>query len=139
MTLHHTDETPCKLCSNKLLNVHPELINWFQKLTHAFPSVHISDGFRDEFQQNLCVERKTSKVKWPNSKHNAMDSNGNPCSRALDIFVLDMDGVARWEKNFFRRVYVWSNDFCYPIDWGHVVNFKGDYPHFQLKPKIKQP
>ena len=64
---------------------HPDL----QQLLHeVIKKVDISVrwGWRGEKDQNGFVAAGTSRTRWPNSKHNNVDDDGNPESLAFDAY-----------------------------------------------------
>lgn len=128
MTLHHTPESPCPLCSDKLLQAHSTLQQWFPRIKAEFPSAHISWTFRDEATQNLFCEQGKSRVRWPNSKHNVSPS------AAMDLFFLSPDQVALWPKALFQKVADWLKEQGAPLIWGGTFSTLFDADHFQLKP-----
>lgn len=89
----------------------------------------VIDGHRDMERQNTYFNEGTSKVRWPNSKHNHYPS------RAVDIIPYP-DGFDADNAVFDRMAtYVLSAaaDLGVRLDWGgHWKTFK-DYAHFELK------
>lgn len=52
----------------------------------------ISYGWRSEREQNALFDARRSKLRWPHSKHNALDVLGEPCARAFDAYPYIRDG-----------------------------------------------
>lgn len=130
---HHTSDSVCALCEQKLSQAHPDLQNWYRKYVKiTFPTSHVSWSFRNQQQQEDCVAEGKSKEDWPLSKHNALSDNV-PCSLALDLFQIDDQGRATWDISIFFKINEMNNNCGYPITWGG--NFKSihDYDHFELK------
>ena len=89
----------------------------------------IIDGHRDMERQNHYFNEGVSKVRWPNSKHNAFPSN------AVDIIPYP-GGFDNPNSAFDRMAtYVLSAaaELGVPLEWGgHWKSFP-DYAHFELK------
>lgn len=92
-------------------------------------------GHRGKEEQNDAVERGTSKLKWPNSKHNTEPS------RAMDLapYPIDWDNIARFialadivlEEAKKRNVKIrWGADWNRNGEW-RDEKFR-DWPHFEL-------
>lgn len=70
----------------RLYTCHPELIRMaFRAITISPVDITIVCGARDKFHQNLWLENRTSKKRWPNSKHNAGEGALREKSDALDF------------------------------------------------------
>ena len=92
-------------------------------------------GHRGEEDQNDAFERGTSKLKFPNSKHNKWPS------RAMDLapFPIDWDDIGRFKElakivlEEAKRIGVkvrWGADWDRDGDW-RDEKFR-DWPHFEL-------
>ncbi len=81
--------------------------------------------------QNKCVSEGKSKAVWPTSPHNAMRDK-KPCSKALDLFQIDEDGIARWVPIFFAKLNAENLANLEPLIWGGEFKTLGDSCHFQL-------
>lgn len=127
----HTDEDKCPGCELKLRYVHPYLVDWFHRLKANYPSVHISDGWRDAAEQTIAVKGGKSNTPWPHSKHN-YTVNGNACSLALDIFQIDLDGIAHWSFKFYQLIDKLNQEDKEPVLWGGTFTAIKDGPHFEL-------
>lgn len=68
------------------------------------------------------------------SEHNKTDAAGNPCARALDLFMLDVNGMACWHYGDFRAVWNASSTYWNTMQWsGNWTGFI-ETGHYQLKP-----
>ncbi len=136
--IHHSDGN-CLLCISKVKSAHPYLQKWFYDVKAKFPLVHISWAFRDKAIQNQFVKDGRSRAEWPTSKHNAVTVGFVPCSRALDIFVIDEDGAARFPPKYYVLVANWTREQNYSINWGGAWKTFPDSPHFEVTDDIVQP
>ena len=132
---YQPDGSICPLCELKLKNAHKDLVDWFTKAVHPIhPDAHISWTYRDKASQDQAYAEGRSKLKYPLSKHNATDEDGNPQARAIDLFKLCINGLAAWDYKFFKTIadeipaYEEGNPV---IIWGGSWHFR-DYPHFEL-------
>tara|TARA_R110000772_G_scaffold2839_1_gene10311 strand:+ start:24852 stop:25262 length:411 start_codon:yes stop_codon:yes gene_type:complete len=62
-----------KTSERRLGTAHP-ILGILCKRVVARRDVTVCEGWRDEVKQNLYFAMKTSKVQWPNSKHNVLPS-----------------------------------------------------------------
>lgn len=127
----HSSDVDCPGCKTFLFQVHPQLVVWFYWLVDNHPGAHIAKGWRGEEEQNEDVAEGRSKLSWPNSKHNMLDEQGNPCSQALDIFQLE-SGKALFDKEFFKQIDDENKTAGFPIKWGGTFPHFPDYDHFEL-------
>lgn len=105
-------------------------------------------GWRNKAAQDKAIADRTSKVAWPNSKHNFMRDDV-PCSLALDALPMDCikNGVIDWNNTkafaFLAGVYRGvAEQMGISLRWGHDWNDNGsmrdeagklvDMPHFEL-------
>lgn len=108
------------------------MATWFRWIKDKYEDLHISESFRNEVNQNQDVLTGKSKLKWPLSRHNHMEG-GKPASLALDVFRLNGDGVAKFERSYYQELI---NDtinrlqFSY-IRWGGNYHGFPDLPHFE--------
>lgn len=130
--MHHKDGPSCPLCDYKALSAHPYLRDWYQKKKASYPNLHISDAWRDKERQNMLYMEGRSQVKWPNSKHNHVNPSGSPESRALDLFQIDDDGVARFSPVFMAKLADENEKDGLPIRWGGTFRGLKDRVHFEL-------
>ena len=135
MGLHHTHDEICVLCQHKKLQAHPILASIYDRVKAKFPDTHIAWTFRDKYYQDLAYRDGRSRVRWPDSKHNAME-NGLPRARAIDLFRLRPDLVAAWEISFYRDIWEFIKSSGVPIMWGGEWKKFTDSPHFQLSDDI---
>jgi len=133
MTLHHEAGPKCPLCDWKLTSAHLDLAQWFWRVKAKYNNAHVSWAYRNAEEQAQAFEAGRSRVLWPNSKHNHTDEKGNPCSLALDLFLLDEDGVARFTKPWYSKVNSDNLANKEPIEWGGGWLGYPDADHFQLK------
>lgn len=134
MSKHVNGTLECPSCEQKLLQAHPDLVEWYRELIKPkFQDCHISWSFRDKTNQNQCYAEGKSKLPWPMSMHNKCDDQGNPCSMALDLFRLCSNGMASWEWKYFRQISDLSTGYHIEIDWGGLWKSISDSDHYQLK------
>lgn len=82
-------------------------------------------GFRGEQEQNEAFEKKTSKLKWPNSKHNSLPSN------AVDMAPFPLDwSVAGLPAFRSLRKYVLATAEKMGI---RIRIISWDFPHYELQ------
>lgn len=137
-TFHHMDGPICSSCEEKLYEAHPYLRDWFHRVKKKYLNVHVSCSFRGEEDQEKAVLEHKSKLHFPNSAHNRLDDNSQPCSRALDIFQIDEDGVARFSYPFYKKLAqeCEQDQDQDQIKWGGNWKTLGDSDHFQYEPRI---
>lgn len=135
----HTDDKMCIGCEKKLNTAHPLLREWFHKIKSKFDvpgsgmKVHISWAYRGAEDQEQAFKDGKSNCRFPNSQHNKEDSANRPCSRAIDLFIIDADGLARWPYRIFKLIADEIKDW--PLLWGGTFklhNGNPDADHFQL-------
>lgn len=131
MSLHHEAGATCTLCASKLLTAHPYLRDWFESVKIRYPNVHISWAFRGEEDQNRMKADGKSNASFGSSPHNHME-NGKPCSLALDLFLLDEDGVARFPPLFYAKLYSDCKRDMDRIRWGGTFKKLLDQNHFEM-------
>lgn len=75
--------------AERLTGVHPALADFIRKalnrISRYWPDWIILCGWRGEAEQHAAFLAGTSKVDWPNGKHNKTDFEGKPYSWAVDI------------------------------------------------------
>lgn len=129
---HHTQNKVCPLCEEKLATAHPYLREWFtQKVKPKFPQAHVSWTYRGKADQDAFFGVGKTKLKWPDSKHNAT-KDGAPCARALDLFELMQDNRARFSPAFYVSINAQNESEGAPIKWGGKFKNFGDGDHFEL-------
>ena len=135
---------------NKLKTCHPDLIMICRFVIEIFDYTVLC-GWRDKEEQDKAYP-KYSNIKFPFSKHNNINKNGDPQSLAIDVIPYD---------SIKRKIVSWDADkeFCLmagffkmsayalniPIRWGHDWNNNNlmwdevgklkDMPHFELLSK----
>lgn len=112
---------------DRLMTCHPDL----QRLISAVSdktNIAVICGHRTEKEQQAAFNNKTTKVAWPNSKHNALPS------QAVDIVPVPLD----WQDkqgfiDMAKVVKETAKELGIKIKWGG--DFKGffDGPHFELE------
>jgi hypothetical protein len=132
MRFSHRDGPTCPLCEYKAKDAHPYLRHWFRRKKQAYPNLHISEAWRDKDRQNLLFKQGKTLVKWPNGKHNTVSITGAPESRALDLFQIDEDGVARFSAAFMTKLNEENEAEGLPIRWGGSFKTLKDRVHFEL-------
>jgi peptidoglycan LD-endopeptidase CwlK len=115
----------------KLQTIYLELQRRIIKLGVDWEPLIVS-GHRDRAAQDDCVRRKTSKVIWPNSPHNASPS------LAMDIQGMRNGALVQGKeaedicKQIAEIVLKIATDKGISITWGgNFKNFK-DLPHWEL-------
>lgn len=131
MALHHTDKKQCELCESKLKLAHPYLVDWFHKKKDKYKNLHVSWAFRNETEQNAFYRDGKTRAMWPNSPHNKTPAE------ALDLFLIDEDGVARFPVKFYVQLDQENQADKEPIYWGGNIKLAGqgsrpDFNHYQL-------
>lgn len=144
---HHTDDAICPLCEAKLLTAHKLLGTFFRAAKVRWPDIHVAWAFRSSEEQQEVYNKGKSNAMPGESLHNAIDSKKKPCSRAVDIFVIDADGIARWPEGRFAQMHAWKDtEFKHVMRLG-VIQWKSritgkmvlDLPHFELNKDMVQP
>jgi len=136
----HTEDTVCLGCERKLNTAHPLLRWWFRrvKARHDIKGgmrVHVAWAYRGAEEQEIEFLAERSRARFPNSPHNKEDSEHRPCSRALDIFLVDADGVGRWPRKWYAKLEDEIHALDEPIFWGGHIEIRKDQwddNHFQL-------
>jgi len=129
---HENGVDRCPRCEEKLKEANSTLIAFFYWVRTNHPDVHISWSFRDEANQDQCFSAGLSRLRWPNSPHNALNLLGQACSEALDLFRLNGDGKAEWPADYFKAINDETKTAGLPILWGGNFKHLGDLDHFQM-------
>ena len=119
----------------KLLTCHPLLRRFVEAVAAGVDAGECPDvaditvlcGFRSKSEQEAAYARGTSKVPWPNSKHNV-----RPYARAVDIAPYPTDWSGKGLKSFVslrRYALKVADDKGIEI---HTISW--DWPHYQLDP-----
>lgn len=128
---HTNDALICPSCEAKLKQAHPVLAAWFNDVIKPrFKDCHVSWTYRGKEDQNEAHAEGKSRLAWPKSKHNAMDEQGNPCAKAIDLFQIASNGMGVWSWRYFKDISAFMPD---ELEWGG--NWKGfaDSDHYELK------
>lgn len=128
---------------NKLATCHEYLQLVANRALENSPvDIIILDGYRDKYEQEQLFLQGRSKLNYPESKHNAKDSKGNPCSLALDFAPYVLGAIPWKDTHLFAVIYGrmtyaagevgirlrWGGDWDMDglttdqtfMDWGHV-------------------
>lgn len=133
----HTKEPQCPSCLEKLVGAHLAMRDWFLWVKSMHPEAHVSCAFRDQAKQREEYIAGRSKLDWPMSKHNYIQE-GQPCSLALDIFLINAEGKAVFSAEWCRQIYELTLEEKYPIKWGGNFTTLKDYVHFELDEQFSQ-
>jgi hypothetical protein len=131
---HHTINSPCPLCEEKLALADPELIDWFHnEVKPAYPSCHVSWAYRNRVDQELAFLDGKTKLHYPLSAHNKEPA------LALDLFQLDNGGNAIWDHDIFAALHAINAVKYTHIIWGGLWKSIGDADHFEFVPTESKP
>lgn len=130
--LHHQSGSVCGLCVGKLDQAAPELRRWFKEMKAIFPTLHVSCAYRGKEEQNKAFASGKSKLKFPESRHNAVDRDGRPAARALDVFSLTEEGIASFAAPFYEAIWKECKKRQDCVVWGGNWKSLGDANHFEL-------
>lgn len=136
-TVRHTSDPQCPLCLHKLTESHLAMRDWFLWVKSIYPEAHVSCAFRDQAKQREEYIAGRSMLDWPMSKHN-YTQEGQPCSLALDIFLINSEGKAVFSAEWCRQIYEHTMDEKFPIKWGGNFTKLKDYVHFELDEEFSQ-
>lgn len=130
---HHDENDPCPRCTELLAMAHGTIAAWFlNNVKPKYPNMHVSESYRDRDRQEEMFAQGKSKEHFPNSKHNCVDPfYGNPCSRALDLFM-QTDGQYVLNENIFISIDSMNKYDGHPITWGGSFTTIHDTPHFEM-------
>ena len=138
--MHHSFEVgQCLLCDIKVKTAHKYFQDIWPALKKEFPHVHVSCGFRGASDQELAYQQGRSRLRWDKSDHNKTDSKGGQCARAIDLFFINIDGLAVFPPWQYLRVADWLEKNGYQIGSGIKWKKFVDGPHFYLLPSVLQP
>lgn len=134
MSVKHTDGIPCPSCWAKLAEAHPELAAWFGRVKTKYTNVHVSWSYRGATdQEQMFLDSKTH-LHYPDSAHNKTGPDLKPCSRALDLFLIDDDGVARFPPLWYAKLDSENQADQEHLLWGGSWKHLGDFDHFEMEP-----
>lgn len=132
MASHVNGVPECPLCEEKLINAFQSLSEWFRtKVKGKYPDCHISWSYRPKESQEEAFLDGKSKLHFPNSAHNKSNAEGQPCAMALDLFELDLNGMACWHWSYFKNIALDAENEKLPIKWGGQWVTLGDADHFE--------
>lgn len=108
---------------DKLDSCHPDLKRLFNEVIKHYDCT-ILCGHRNEFDQNLAFQSGTSKVKWPDSKHNsspslAVDVAPYPINWQDVAKFYDFANYVKFVAEFLQVKVIWGGDFRSIIDMPH--------------------
>lgn len=95
-------------------------------------NAHIDCTYRSGEEQDADYAKGVTKAKAGQSAHNCVNIQGNPASRAFDIYLINTDGSLNWDTTS----PVWQQQAkigkALGLIWGgDFINIK-DYPHWEL-------
>ena len=129
---NHTQGPSCAGCNERLKEGSETIQKFFLAIKKENNFVHTSCVHRGETEQNEAFKNKSSKVQWPNSKHNK-----NP-STAIDIFQINVLGKAIFDPVYCAKVNDLAKKLGFKIRWGGDWNQNGktekgenDFVHFE--------
>lgn len=131
----HQPGPTCPECEKKLLTAHPYLREWFRTQKAKRPDLHIAWAYRNQQEQEACVNAGSTRLHYPFSPHNATNTlDGAPESLALDVFQISEEGVAKWSWTTYSAINKENASAGEPITWGGKFEIV-DGPHFQYNVK----
>lgn len=136
--MKHDYEKICPSCEEKLKEAHALLGEWFHEMKEIYSNLHISWSYRDETNQNNYFAQGRSQLKYPYSLHNKTDSEGKPCSLALDVFQLvpsvnlHTSDIAVFNRTFYEQLYQESLLNFPKLKWGGKFQTLADFDHFYM-------
>ena len=129
----------------KLDTCHPDIKLLFNHLIQYY-NITILEGWRNEETQNELYRQGRSQIKWPDGKHNHLDRNGKPESRAVDASIWHPEEPhIHWEdprsQLYFSGIVLGAGTALgIPIrcgcDWNENLNVTDNWIdawHFELK------
>lgn len=105
-----------------------EMCRWFRVMKTKYPNLHICCSYRDQQDQEAAFIAGTSHLHYPESKHNKMPS------WALDVFQIDENGQAVFDKVFYTQLAADTLSDGHMIVWGGRWQTLSDKPHFEYNP-----
>ena len=125
---HHTSGPVCDLCEDKLTQADPTLAGWFHWAKSSHPDLHVSWSNRDQASQESAFIAGTTKLHFPNSAHNSLPS------KALDVFQINDQGQAIWDRSFLSALNDETKAAGYTLRWGGQWPTLGDSDHWEREP-----
>jgi len=121
--------------SRRIEDLCPELqpiaLKFVEQCAEAGIDAMIYCTWRGDDEQNKAVAEGKSKLKFPNSKHNCVDSEGKPASRAFDAVPMQGNNCLWRDVSKYNRMGKIARDLG--LEWGGDWKSFPDKPHFQLK------
>ena len=120
---------------NNLNEAHPDLVRLFQEVVKHF-DCSVIKGHRPQDEQDAAYHSGTSKLEWPNSKHNSKPS------MAVDVVPYPVDWNDKERFYYFAgfvkcMALTMDIDLRWGGDWDSDNDLKDqsfyDLPHFELK------
>jgi hypothetical protein len=130
--MHKNGILPCSTCTLKLEQADSRLEGWFWNMKLKYPQLHVAWSYRNESDQHAAFLSGKSRQDYPTSKHNHTVS-GQPCSLALDVFILDDQGQAHFNPDFYEELNQASLDAGYALRWGGSFVTLKDFDHWEIK------
>jgi hypothetical protein len=128
----HKEGPECSGCSEKLKQAHPFMREWFFRKKKTYENLHVYRVWSDKEEQDRYFKEGSSKLPWPKSPHNYV-RDGRPCSLALDVFLINEDGEARFPPLFYAKLNEENERDREPIRWGGTFKTLRDANHFELR------
>jgi len=123
----HTNTDHCAKCEEIILKyggLFYTLKDWFDKIRIKYPEAHISCAGRNEKDQQEAFARGMSKATFGKSPHNYVPTP------ALDLFRLDKEGKASWDKEWYKLVI--GENLETNLSWGGNWQSFRDNPHVEI-------
>ena len=128
--------------SNRRLDTAHNIFQVLMRRVVARRDCSCTEGFRDEVKQNFYFKKKTSKVKWPNSKHNsepsmAVDITPYPEMWDSKSAFFELRDIILEEWEIMQQQSVTEGfELRWGGDWDSDGDFDDqtfmDYPHWEL-------
>ncbi len=137
--MHSNPGSACQSCATKLLNCDIRMVSFVKKIQEIFQDCHVAVGFRDQADQHQAKVAGLSTFDWPDSPHN-FTINGQPCSRACDLFSLEPNGHALFLVDYYKSIWQWYLDNIQEFGgikygWGGNYQHLKDFDHYELEEK----
>lgn len=134
----------------RLATCHADLQTLFHEVIKYFDCT-VTEGFRNQADQDKAFAEGKSKLKWPNGNHNHNPSlavDVYPCPIELEPKTDREEKIYKWKMCYFAgqvkaiaRVLHAQNKISHEIKWGCdwdddndlKENTFFDFPHFELK------
>jgi len=121
----HLNLPNCPACSDKLKQVHPDLVRWVGVLRNTHNDAHVSCGYRGQAEQEAAFTRGASHAHWGQSAHNTLPAT------AVDLFRITLTGGAAFDKPWYEQV-VAPIALASGLVWGGNWHSIKDLPHVEL-------